>query len=105
MRSRWTRSRLASSSTVNGIWPVARGPGTSLPMFGVMLMSGAPVRDARIQLRIDQIQDQGRQSDRHHDNEDRALNQEPVGLSDRREQDRADPRVAKNHFDQDDASD
>src|SRR4051794_8815177 len=102
-RSCLTCARLASSTTGAGIEPAVSEPGTSLPICGVTLISTPLIGDTRVELRIDQVQDQCGQTDRHDDAEDGALDQEPVRLPDRGEQHGPDPRIAEHDLDQDTA--
>src|SRR5687768_13547373 len=70
-------------------------------MFWMTLISAPAIGNARIKNRIDQIQDQRRQPDRHDQGKDDPLDQEPIRLANRVEEHAANARVRKHHLDQD----
>src|SRR5258708_40065754 len=63
-------------------------------------MSCAPIRDAGIQQRIEDVEHEGRQAECDDDGEHDALDQELVVLADRLEQQRADAGRAADHLHQ-----
>ena len=68
-------------------------------------MSASPIDDARVEQRVDEVEDQRGQADGDDQDEDDPLDDEEIGALDRLEQHRADAGIAEDDLHQDGAGD
>src|SRR6266566_1392654 len=73
---------------------------TTTCSVSVELTSSSPVRDSRVQQRINEIENERREAERHDHPEDDALDEKIIRLANGVVEHRADARIAEDHLDQ-----